>query len=98
MLSLQDWVDEMSSYLKSIDSNHLVTVGEEGFWGYYDENINYNPENTVSPWAALTGNNFTAQHNFDAIDYTSIHYWPDQWVSFDVFKHPKELTEHMREE
>ena len=72
----------MSSYLKSLDSNHLVTVGEEGFWGYYDENAIYNPENSVSPWASLTGNNFTAQHNFDSIDYASIHYWPDQWVNF----------------
>ena len=77
---IQAWVGEMSAYLKSIDSNHLVTVGEEGFWGYNDANIGYNPENSVSPWAALTGNNFTAQHNFDSIDFTGIHYWPDQWV------------------
>lgn len=79
---MQAWVGEMSAYVKSVDSNHLLTVGEEGFWGYNDQNMQYNPENTVSPWAALTGNNFTAQHNFDSIDFTTIHYWPDQWVSY----------------
>ena len=85
---MQAWVGEMSSYLKSIDSNHLVTVGEEGFWGYNDVNIVNNPENSVSPWAALTGNNFTAQHNFDSIDFTGIHYWPDQWVNPRRLVHP----------
>lgn len=59
----------------------MVTIGQEGFWGYYDQNMQYNPENSVSPWAALTGNNFTEQHAFDSIDFTGVHYWPDQWVS-----------------
>ena len=28
--TLQAWIDEMSAYVKSIDSLHMLTVGEEG--------------------------------------------------------------------
>ncbi|KAL8038301.1 hypothetical protein ABFX02_11G097800 [Erythranthe guttata] len=31
--SIQDWVTEMSAYVKSIDMKHLVEVGMEGFYG-----------------------------------------------------------------
>jgi len=30
--TLTAWVDEMSAYLKSIDPNHLVSVGDEGYF------------------------------------------------------------------
>lgn len=31
--SVQSWIEEMSAFLKAQDPNHLVTVGEEGFYG-----------------------------------------------------------------
>ena len=31
---MQAWVSEMATYLKQLDPHHLVTVGEEGFWGW----------------------------------------------------------------
>lgn len=78
--SITAWVGEMSAYLKSIDPNHLVTVGEEGFWGINDANKIYNPYNNITVWASMTGVNFTAQHNFDTIDFATVHYWPDLWT------------------
>lgn len=30
--SLQLWVNEMAAFVKSIDTRHLVTVGQEGFY------------------------------------------------------------------
>lgn len=40
---LQSWVEEMSGFLKSEDPNHLVTVGEEGFYGPGSGNTDSNP-------------------------------------------------------
>jgi mannan endo-1,4-beta-mannosidase len=30
---LQNWVEEMSAFVKQLDPNHMVTIGAEGFWG-----------------------------------------------------------------
>ncbi len=44
----------------------------------------YNPGNFGTPtqlsWAALTGQNFTAQHNSPHIDFCAAHLWLDRWV------------------
>ena len=75
----------MAAYLKEKDPNHLVTVGLEGFWASHaEEAAGSNPlpgENGSLSWTALTGQNFTAQHNSPHIDFCGAHYWPDLWVS-----------------
>ena len=73
---VQSWIDEMATHLKQEDPNHLVTVGEEGFWAVGSA---YEVSNPGNGWAAITGQNFTANHASKAIDFAGIHVWPDNW-------------------
>ena len=73
---VQSWIDEMATHLKQEDPNHLVTVGEEGFWAVGSA---YEASNPGNGWAAITGQNFTANHASKAIDFAGIHVWPDNW-------------------
>lgn len=68
----------MANYTKTVDTNHLVTIGYEGFWGEYDADVTYNPGNG---WAGITGQNFTQNIGHDEIDFAEIHYWPDEWFA-----------------
>lgn len=68
----------MANYTKTVDTNHLVTVGYEGFWGEYDSDVQYNPGNG---WAGLTGQNFSVNMAHEEIDFAEIHYWPDEWFA-----------------
>jgi mannan endo-1,4-beta-mannosidase len=68
--TLTDWAREMSSYLKSIDHNHMVAVGDEGFLDGSNQHWTYHAENGVDHRAlsALPG-----------IDYATFHMYPDTW-------------------
>ena len=69
--TLIDWVDEMSTFIKSIDSNHLVSVGDEGF--YCLPNPTHWTENCGEGVDTIT---FTQLPN---IDVMSVHLYPDYW-------------------
>ena len=45
-LPLQAWVDEMANYMKGLDPNHLLTLGEEGFYSLFKDGIPANPGST----------------------------------------------------
>jgi mannan endo-1,4-beta-mannosidase len=65
------WADEMSTYIKSIDDKHLVSVGDEGF--YCVPNPTDWTENCGEGVDTLA---FTALEN---IDVMSFHLYPDSW-------------------
>lgn len=74
--TLMDWINEMAPYVKSVDSKHLLSTGLEGFYG------DSSPQRMTSlnPVAAnVLGTDFIANHNLDAIDFASIHAYPDLW-------------------
>ncbi|KAI8568623.1 hypothetical protein RHMOL_Rhmol02G0214900 [Rhododendron molle] len=73
--TLNGWVEEMASYVKSIDGNHLLEIGMEGFYG--DSNPDrkqYNPGYQV-------GTDFIANNLIKEIDFATIHAYPDIWLS-----------------
>ncbi|KAL1820802.1 hypothetical protein ACET3Z_015671 [Daucus carota] len=72
--TMQAWISEMASYLKSIDKEHLLEVGLEGFYGESatkDKQFNLNFKH---------GTDFISHNQFPEIDFTTIHSYPDQWL------------------
>lgn len=72
---VQSWVEEMSPYLKTIDGNHLVTAGLEGFYG---DGAHESKE--LNPWSIYYGTNYIATHRAPGIDFATIHLYPDVWL------------------
>jgi mannan endo-1,4-beta-mannosidase len=57
------WVKGSAQMIKSLDKNHLVTIGSEG--------------ETLTP--ADAGNHFIEDHSIEEIDYATIHIWVENW-------------------
>ncbi len=70
--TLTGWAREMSSYLKSIDPNHLVAVGDEGFLEGQSQHWTYHAQNGVDHRALSA---------LPTIDYATFHMYPDTWGS-----------------
>ncbi|WVZ06541.1 hypothetical protein V8G54_019887 [Vigna mungo] len=71
---VQDWVKEMAAYVKSIDNNHLLQVGLEGFYG------NSVPGRKQFNPGYEGGSDFISNNLVPEIDYATIHLYP-QWMS-----------------
>ncbi|XP_057972942.1 mannan endo-1,4-beta-mannosidase 5-like [Malania oleifera] len=74
--ALIGWVQEMASYLKSIDSKHLLEIGLEGFYGESTPD-----RKRYNPGGGLFGTDFITNNQIKEIDFTSIHAYPDAWLS-----------------
>uniref|UniRef100_A0ACD5V8C2 Uncharacterized protein n=1 Tax=Avena sativa TaxID=4498 RepID=A0ACD5V8C2_AVESA len=74
---IQAWITEMAAYVKSLDTNHLVGVGIEGFYGTgMAERLGFNPGN----WAASLCSDFIQNSAVEHIDFASVHAYPDMWL------------------
>ncbi|KAE8075940.1 hypothetical protein FH972_014620 [Carpinus fangiana] len=81
--TLQDWIEEMSAFVKSIDKNHLLTVGLEGFYGPKSpKSLTVNPE----AWASRLGSDFIRNSKVPYIDFASVHIYPDHWFHNQEFE------------
>jgi len=87
--AIPNWISEMSCYLKSQDPNHLVTVGEEGFFNAGSPWRTTNPANAGCVdhnncfldhlWAEKEGQDFVKDHNVGCIDFAAFHLWNEEW-------------------
>ncbi|KAF7824943.1 Mannan endo-1,4-beta-mannosidase 5 [Senna tora] len=67
-------ITEMGAYVKSIDGNHLLEVGMEGFYGdSIPRRKQYNPGYQV-------GTDFITSNLIQHIDFATIHAYPDNWL------------------
>ncbi|GLJ36376.1 hypothetical protein SUGI_0730210 [Cryptomeria japonica] len=72
------WIEEMALYVKSIDPNHLVGIGTEGFYGPCSPaKLQFNPYNC----AHQEGTDYIRNHQAAGIDFASIHIYPSAWIS-----------------
>jgi mannan endo-1,4-beta-mannosidase len=63
-MTIRNWVWDMATYLKSLDPNHLISTGEEGW-------------TATESWE---GTRWELNNASPHIDYAVIHCWPDWWT------------------
>lgn len=72
-----EWVREMSAFLKDMDPNHLVALGDEGFFTRRDAPDL--PADRAWKYNGCTGMSYEAITSLETIDYGTFHLYPDYW-------------------
>ncbi|KAK2975622.1 hypothetical protein RJ640_021067 [Escallonia rubra] len=73
--TINGWVQEMATHVKSMDRKHLLEIGMEGFYGdTMPERKQINPGYQV-------GTDFISNNMIKEIDFATIHAYPDIWLS-----------------
>ncbi len=69
--TITSWAKEMSDYIKSLDANHMVSVGDEGFlaWG----------RGSDWPYNGTDGVDHEALMGLPSVDFGTYHLYPDHW-------------------
>lgn len=68
--TITSWAAEMSAYIKSLDPNHLVSVGDEGFLDRDGEHWTYR---------AADGVDHEALTSVPGVDFATFHMYPEHW-------------------
>jgi mannan endo-1,4-beta-mannosidase len=67
---IRDWAAEMSAYLKGLDPNHLVGLGEQGYFSGRAGDWKY---------SGVTGVDFDQLIRIPTLDWGSYHLYPSWW-------------------
>jgi mannan endo-1,4-beta-mannosidase len=82
--TLYNWVSTTSAYIKSLDPNHMVTLGDEGFGIYGGNDTVYPVSDTNYPWTLGPGYNWTTNLGISTIDFGTYHMYPQSWGESDT--------------
>jgi mannan endo-1,4-beta-mannosidase len=87
LTKLTNWMKDMSSFIKEIDSNHLLSTGMEGFYA----------TNPQGDWRhdGSHGTAFIEQHKIDTIDACSFHLYPHHWPGLTPIEGADWIKEHL---
>lgn len=85
---MQEWLEEMAACVKSMDGNHLVTTGLEGFYSsvVFPGSVEQESSNPGS-FATQYGVDFIRNHQVSGIDFASVHSYPDNWYCAPQLTH-----------
>ncbi|KAJ3704321.1 hypothetical protein LUZ61_008026 [Rhynchospora tenuis] len=72
--TIQKWITEMAAHIKSIDTNHMLEAGLEGFYAPTATHNQVNPSMQV-------GTDFISNNLISGIDFATLHSYPDQWMA-----------------
>ncbi|KAJ5209877.1 hypothetical protein N7472_000016 [Penicillium cf. griseofulvum] len=71
---LYNWIKSTSAYIKSLDSKHMVAIGDEGFGLETGSDGSY-------PYGYGEGLNFTMNLGIDTIDFATFHLYPSSYLA-----------------
>jgi len=93
--ALNDWLEEMAAYVKSLDPDHMVTPGVDGFYSdeFTKEKLWANP----AEWSHTVGQDFLANHRSKDIDFAALHLWPDNWGRTDLTFQRNWIMNHVKD-
>jgi hypothetical protein len=90
---VNNWLEEMSAFVKTVDKNHLLGTGEEGF----DASNNLPIDVTDYPaWMfdGSSGTFFYQNISLQNIDVASVHLYPEAW-NLNSSKSTKWIADHL---
>jgi uncharacterized protein (UPF0248 family) len=76
---LRDWYREIAQFIKSIDSNHMVSTGEEGFDEGTPAEYSVSQYSNTYVLRAQEGTSYIMNTSIPEIDFGSFHWYPGDW-------------------